>query len=342
MSNTRRKRAKQQNRISSKRGRSKTLQTAGQQPVASTSPISATIEKDRRDGLQTTNAPIRHPVEIYQNGKWMQVERSSRKFPFAEVMTITPQWAIEVLQSRNTHNRKEKDNSINRYIDDMINGRWEVTNQGIGFLEDGSLADGQNRLWAVHDSKTPVDMMVTYGLKPEAMDAIDEGVMRSTRDLLHIKGIATPKNSSPAVAFILEQVGIKREMTRAQQVAFFTRHAAATAFVTSKVTRKGVARSPLLAVLIRAYYTIEHETLTRFMDILQTGQYLSKVENSAYRMREWMLSNSNNSGGFRLEMYERAQQSLMYFIEEKEMHRLTRSGVENFPLPEETAGHGLA
>ena len=63
-------------------------------------------------------------------------------------------------------NRKVSAKTIARFSGAMLRGEWKLTHQGIAFLEDGSLDDGQHRLKAIieADKVKPgiaVEMMVT-------------------------------------------------------------------------------------------------------------------------------------------------------------------------------------
>jgi hypothetical protein len=65
-------------------------------------------------------------------------------------------------------------------------GEWILTHQGLAFDSDGSLRDGHHRLNAIIAADTGVPLMVTVGLNPEAMAAIDQGVTRTMGDLLEM------------------------------------------------------------------------------------------------------------------------------------------------------------
>jgi site-specific recombinase XerD len=50
-----------------------------------------------------------------------------------KVETITPEWAIDVLEKHNPRNRKVSENTVQAYATDMRNGRWVLNHQGIAF-----------------------------------------------------------------------------------------------------------------------------------------------------------------------------------------------------------------
>lgn len=119
-----------------------------------------------------------------------------------QVLEITPEWATEQL------NRLEKAVSegtaiqrnvsratVTKYANDMKNGWWGLTHQGIAFDPHGILVDGQHRLWAVKEAGVPVKMLVTEGLNGAVdnmrpMDLIDRGKARSIPNQLQLNGFA--------------------------------------------------------------------------------------------------------------------------------------------------------
>lgn len=105
-----------------------------------------------------------------------------------EVMTITPSMARSML-GNNTANRNLSDRAATKYANIMKNGDWSVTHQGIAFYEDGTLADGQHRLYGVVRADVPVKMLVVQGLKKEQAIHIDGHRPRSVLDGIKIGGL---------------------------------------------------------------------------------------------------------------------------------------------------------
>lgn len=85
----------------------------------------------------------------------------------SKVESITPEYAMEVLEHHNPRNRSIAENTVNSYALDMKNGRWTLNHQGIAFDENGDLIDGQHRLWAVVFSGKTIEMLVTRGIPVE-------------------------------------------------------------------------------------------------------------------------------------------------------------------------------
>ncbi len=93
---------------------------------------------------------------------------------------------------RNDRNRRFRGLTVAQYADDLRNGRWEVTLQGIAINTEGKLIDGQHRLSAVVKSGCTVPMMVTWDVNESTH--LDSGLKRNTKDSLIMAGVM-PNNS---------------------------------------------------------------------------------------------------------------------------------------------------
>lgn len=108
------------------------------------------------------------------------------------VQEITPTLAEKMLD-RNTNNRTPRKAHITRLARMMKGGTWAVTPQGIAFDTDGKLSDGQHRLLAVVLSGETIQMMVTVGVDPNAQKFLDQGSVRSIKDVREFSGLGDIK-----------------------------------------------------------------------------------------------------------------------------------------------------
>lgn len=99
---------------------------------------------------------------------------------------ITPALAKRMLEFRRNQ-RPLKKTRIEKMALDLLEGEWQLTNQGLGFSTEGALLDGQHRLHAIIEADTPAEMQVTFGIDPKAFMVIDTGGVRSVSDLVAIK-----------------------------------------------------------------------------------------------------------------------------------------------------------
>jgi hypothetical protein len=107
--------------------------------------------------------------------------------PAARICYGSDRDLVESLLAANTRNRTPKQSSILVYADEMQNGNWRLTNQGIGLSKTGVLLDGQNRLLAMRMAGYPhVPFLLVTGLDEDSANYIDIGSKRSTADLLKL------------------------------------------------------------------------------------------------------------------------------------------------------------
>lgn len=114
--------------------------------------------------------------------------------------TITPEIAARYLE-KNVLNRTIQQKTIKNYARDMINGKWELNEQGIGFYENGNLADGQHRFNAIIEAGVPVEMYVTYNI-PNSSSIHDRGRGRTLPNILGMNGFSTSIASNVLVGCV--------------------------------------------------------------------------------------------------------------------------------------------
>jgi hypothetical protein len=127
----------------------------------------------------------------------------------AAVEVITPALAQEWLNTFNTKNRTISEKTVETYARDMKAGAWAVNSQGIGFDDDGTLLDGQQRLAAIIKACVPVKMLVVRGLPKVYLkngdgplftqDTIDKNRVRSNADVLNLTHNLTDTNFKSAI-----------------------------------------------------------------------------------------------------------------------------------------------
>lgn len=103
----------------------------------------------------------------------------------AEVMTITPEKAKELLKG-NLTNRQISKSVVNLYANDMKSGNWKLGGQGISISKTGRLLDGQHRLSAIIVANVPVAMLVCTDVDDTNVN-FDTGKKRTITDQYKIK-----------------------------------------------------------------------------------------------------------------------------------------------------------
>lgn len=102
-----------------------------------------------------------------------------------EIITVTPEIAAQFLLN-NKSNRAMRRTHVARLADDIREGRWQLTHQGIAVSADGELLDGQHRLQAIIEAGVPVPMAVATGIAADSAMGlmVDVGAVRSAADLI--------------------------------------------------------------------------------------------------------------------------------------------------------------
>jgi len=103
--------------------------------------------------------------------------------------TIDPDRAAELLATNPDKAKLPKQRSISltrvdRYLDDIANGWWAVTHQGIAIDEQGILMDGQHRLKAIIEADKPIISMVCIGVPRDTFTLMDGGFTRAAHSFL--------------------------------------------------------------------------------------------------------------------------------------------------------------
>lgn len=144
---------------------------------------------------------------------------------FSEILMLTPDLAASLLRANRFYeegaeragkcNRRFRPWLAKEYAETMLRGEWLLNHQGIGFDTDPTLIDGQHRLAAVVIAgETKPDfvlpMQVTYGIAPEAMDAVDIGLKRSAADTLSMHG----EESSTLLSATLRMIHVYDTLVR--------------------------------------------------------------------------------------------------------------------------------
>ena len=121
-----------------------------------------------------------------------------------EIVTMTPEWALDILTSKNTKNRSLRSSAVQKYAYAIRTGQWELTPQGIAIGQDGVLLDGQHRLAAIVEAGQPVPVLMATDCDPSMFSVLDTGLARRASDVLHMKGAGDATSLAAGIkAYIL-------------------------------------------------------------------------------------------------------------------------------------------
>lgn len=257
---------------------------------------------------------------------------------------VTPTMATEWLEKYNTKNRPVKDSVVKRYAKDMREGRWlNRSAEPIIFDWEESLVDGQHRLWAVIESGVSITFLVVENADPKQRQVTDIGVGRNVKDILGFDGVIATPGGIAVVKRMLESFSSSIRLTVAEQREAYVRHEQAIkwAYSTYKCTQKGLRGSSLLAPIVRAYYSQDHDKLARFLEVLRTGQMDGQTEVSAILLRNYVMTLGVNRAMVgrkaREEVYAKTERAIAAFLKGEIIGTLRAATEELFPIADDTA-----
>jgi hypothetical protein len=113
---------------------------------------------------------------------------------------MTPAGA-EKLLSGNTHNRTLYQADVDALVGAIQRGEWQFNGDPIRLAPDGTLLDGQHRLWAIFLSGVTCDVLLVRGLEKSSQETMDYGRRRNLRDVLKLRGFKDANNLAAVITY---------------------------------------------------------------------------------------------------------------------------------------------
>ena len=126
----------------------------------------------------------------------------------AQVETITPAMARDIIDNHNNGNRRHSGVNISKLVQAFTTGTWMLNGESIIFDDSGHLLNGQHRMYACIEANLPFDTVVARGVSKEAFKTMDTGKNRTAGDVLGIDG-ADSKHSPKLAKIINRYEGFK-------------------------------------------------------------------------------------------------------------------------------------
>lgn len=278
-------------------------------------------------------------------GRTTAKKSTAVKKPTTRVELITPEMAEKYLD-RNTHNRTLRQARIDNLVAAIQRGEWIMNGDAIRFDKDGTLADGQHRLWAIALSGVPCESVVIEGLDVEAQSTMDTGARRNLKDTLQLAGHGSAANLAAALNYLWKmENGKVREMqakpTIAQAMKLLEENP--TLPDSMKVASQYKARFRgsygMVTALHYTFASIESEDAEEFFDKLIGGVALEE-KNPIYVLRSWLEKlNQGQYGGQRNSIiitHAMIVKAWNFWRDGEQVQRISwkASGLKAEPLPE--------
>lgn len=257
----------------------------------------------------------------------------------SEFENIGPERAAKYLDTMNG-NRSVRQSHVDFLTAQMKTDKWRKTHQGIAFDKEGRLVDGQHRMWAVVESGVTVTIMVTRGIDPEDIPAMDGGIVRNYDDSAHYSGWDDDPNGAAIAKMLVTGPGMRARRLPVDVVHDwyeFYREMADFGAVLRLTCRPTTGKSmtvAMAAAFARALPTVGAKTLERMGEILKTGQIGAEADRAALVLRDAWLS--GNIGTNATDQYFKTEGAIRAFFERRPIKKLQRPEAELFeikPLP---------
>lgn len=204
-------------------------------------------------------------------------------------INITPDVAAHWLEMANTHNRPLKAHTVTKYTREMTEGRWRpLIGEPISFSENGTILNGQHRLWAIVKSGRAQMMLVLGGLEMNTQDAMDAGAVRVAGQQLALHGWKNATGASATSRLLLQWRGgglfsdVYRPST-AEVVTFAEQHRDALAAATAtgiRVRKTTPILVPVTSAVAFTAYEMALENPHRFT-LEKTAEFFTALETGA-------------------------------------------------------------
>ncbi len=249
---------------------------------------------------------------------------------------ITPSKAEKWLDL-NKGNRKLRTGVVEKYAKDMVDGKWTTCTAPIVFYEDGDIADGQHRLWAIVESNCAQRFLVVRGLDRASGLNIDMGLNRTLVDNAHISGVdkALSVGLVSLCRGIAEGNRSSRYLTNTAKLQFVADHREAAAFVIKHGARGRIFNNAIVnGAIARAWYHEEDkERLMHFGQVLSKGFADGDQDTAAIALRNFLLTRGQTVGGTDWrDVFLKVQNAIWHFMRKRRLMVIKAIADERYPL----------
>jgi|KBSMisStaDraftv2_1062788.scaffolds.fasta_scaffold02524_4 hypothetical protein len=252
--------------------------------------------------MTVTPTRVEYREPLPHRGEAVPRDVNGNALPEVTIETITPAEAAEYL-ARNDNIRKLRPSVVDRYASDMADAHWHVGTSVIGFDENGNLRCGQHRLTACVEADAPFTTIVSRGLTQEAIDNDDQGLKRSTADVLRAKGEIATQALAAVIAsswrWDIGQVLGTTPMTQSQTAEYLAENPGirdATSASQNLSPGPLGARISAVGPFIYRIRQIDPDRAEQFIRSLHTGADLPEND-PVLRLRQYYLAKRSSQYG---------------------------------------------
>jgi hypothetical protein len=260
----------------------------------------------------------------------------------SEFIFVTPEMAREWL-SKNKNNRSMRRHRVTKIRDDLRNGRFYTTHQGIAFNCNGDLKDGQHRLTAIAEEGIGAWIMVTTGLPSQAVVYLDRGGIRQVHDNARLAGFDVTKNDiSIGYVAMNAPMSVAHSSSTSESVVVDFVEQRKDAFLAVRHTgnKKKLSKASVLAAFVRAFPYCPTSAWNRCFKLFMNGiddDFDPIKERAIIVFRDFCLTGGyRNTYSDRIDLYRRAQRAIKAFMNAEELKIVKPTEQDLFPLINES------
>jgi ribosomal protein L20 len=264
---------------------------------------------------------------------------------------ITPDRARELMERNLERNRTLRKLWVSSLAAAIRSGEFLPTHQGIALDENHDMIDGQHRLQAIIEADIGCWLLVARNVPKNAVVAMDLHARRAPHDQIKIMSDNLdfiPDNKDVAIARMMKSGGAKNGdaridpetslLTTNQIHHFLINHWQAIRF-SRQFYATAPNSAPIRAAVARAYYYMDREKLSRFMQVLATQLADNPSEHAAVNFRKWCddLKNAHIVQGgrtSRADLYMITISAIHAFFKGQTGRSFKAAEIDPWPLPE--------
>ncbi len=208
---------------------------------------------------------------------------------------VTPEAAQLWLDTKNINNRPVVRSNVLSLIDEILAGRWRSDHpHGIVFDTNGVLIDGQHRLLAIVESKTPVWCKVTTGADPSLKDFIDTGKTRTLADRTSLVSDAWLNRNVTQVCRYMSAGTTANSTLTSLRSAFYAcpESVVWAAQWLGKSKQRGITRAPVAAALAKLHAVNSEVAEKCAASLLSPDGEVQPMR----VLRDWLLRSASHGG----------------------------------------------
>lgn len=255
---------------------------------------------------------------------------------------ISPQFASQSVAATEGHpQRDSSDGNVFKITEDIRAGKWiPDPSSPILLGKSGNIINGKHRMIAIAQSGIPVWAYVARNINEEILSIADTNKPRSAYHVLQMRGVSTQRLQISVVQSMFQWNGIVNPIFSTQKIEELLKmHGKAIDFAVSGFADapRGVRKAPAIAPIARAYYSQSKKKLTRFMEIMCSGQFNNHAEEAPHMLRDWILDHRGlrDNGSQRRMLYFKTEFMLSNFLVGNCPQRIYEAKEELYLLPDE-------